>query len=373
MNQPGSLWSADPAPLLDEWVDLLQGVRNLMRQPTDGKLSSSPARMGPLSKRNQSRSPAPDQKSSLALINDTIKTDSETDFDVGFATVPLSYDGNRAVYWVHPEQIMELQVLLLQYMSPFPTSGRRRSGGQTPKNASPVEPRAESSLSDRPGDAHVVVIDELDNFAQTQSSVTVSDAEDSADTIPTRAAGTVCWSGNGEGVIVLDPTAGPGNMKSAKIKPKYLGALLDTSKPFHRRRSSAASSIGVTDTDVAKTQEQNTNQAREWLSQHKDMEPLVVINSKRTRFVGTHNDRYRVTWASLNTDITMSRAPSFDRMTGEWVDSVNDSKTAFPYAVLEVRDEGRKSGELIDILDRSHLVSHFESFTCLTATNIACA
>jgi len=358
LAQPDSISNVDIGPLLDQFLEILQAVRELVQQPPKPRrLSLTPA-SDPGSKLGNAVKPSIIARYPTSRIQSTIETGSEGDLDVALATYPLGDAGSRAIYWVHPEQVVELKVLLLQHMRPFPAE-RRRAGKTAPTITRAMSglSRRDSASSDRVEETHVMVLDDLDAFAQVQSSATIKDAEDSAGGVVTHTAGIGLWTGSSEAHVVVGSTIEGETARSVIVKPKHIGALLDTDSTFERRRSSVQFQPDVQSVDMADDFEQNAKRVREWLSTNPKVKPLVAIHLRRLRFVGLNNDQSQGSWATLNTDITMSRTPGLKEMVGDWW-SAAEELVEFPFAVLDVRQEGDKTAELIKFLDDSHLVSH---------------
>jgi hypothetical protein len=221
-----------------------------------------------------------------------------------------------------------------------------------------------------------VIFDDLERFARDQSAATVSEVENQAGKLTEKAAASVRWCADSEAVVVAGATpldtpesTDPRGQSTrrpriAKLKKKNISALFDLKQQFFTQlRGSDLAAYGMESTEPLV---HNVEEVRRWLSQHKEISPLVQIRSKRTRFHGSKNGSSRGTWAVLDRDIKMEKArleeigktgiltPPMEEGNMASV-SPDDEPTEFPYAVLEVRWEGGEAG-LIPALDDSHLV-----------------
>jgi hypothetical protein len=95
---------------------------------------------------------------------------------------------------------------------------------------------------------------------------------------------------------------------------------------------------------------------RQWLTEHKEVKPIAGVCSKRTRFVGLHNNAAAGIWAALDRDVYMKNSMSKDLTSADWPSATRSNAIKFPHAILEVRREGTQAASLTQALDRSHLV-----------------
>ncbi|TKA78414.1 hypothetical protein B0A49_01378 [Cryomyces minteri] len=360
-DQPGNFLKADLGLLFDQWTEVLQAVRAPFQAGVRAQARGSEKDL------TQTTAPYTRNLDTCAVVSEicnAIETGSEVDFDTALATLPLGPAGKKAVYWVHPDNLVELQVILLQHTrlykhhahgtpsaSPYDTPSR---GSLTPRRGSALN-------SDTGGDTGVLILDDLTRFAKEQSAITISDKEDAAGTVPEKATGSARWTAGGEVVVYVQEVPKDGNIAvescyAARMKDKHLHAFLDVERPFPPRTSSEtmdASNAVRSDSDV-----EQIDRVRRWLSTHPEVQPLVSIKYDRARFVALGNDSVHGSWATLDKNVVM-RGALEDRASA----SRRQGAVDFPHVVLEVRQEGEHAGELIKVLDRSHLTERVRGFS----------
>lgn len=360
---PDSFTNFDLDPFFEHWADRLQEIRFAMGsgQAVSGltSASQSPA-MNPM---------APKQSSVTVSrqIQEATAAAADVDFDAVLAAVPLGTEGSRAVYWVHPEQLVELQVLLLQYTRlafPRQTPTASTSGVGTPtitptvtRRSSCSTPRRDS-FSDKENCNGIIVFDDAEEYALLQNSVPIAVTEGSQSRPPAEAAMTSRWT-NGDLSVTLrhesDTTSSDIAPVSLKLKAKHLGIFLDTEKAF-----TPPSPLNNDSSGTSSDQDRFT-EARKWLSNNRKVVPLVGVFSRRSRFVNLQSGKDSGQWAVLDMDIKMNKVNIGDFQGKEWPTTIMQGATNFPFAVLEIRQEGKANTNLIRILDESHLVSYSHS------------
>ncbi|KAK5164006.1 hypothetical protein LTR04_002080 [Oleoguttula sp. CCFEE 6159] len=357
-NQLGTFLKANLGLLFDQWTEVLQAVRAPFQADIRAQVRRSqkdPTQATTPNTRN------PETSAIVSEIRSAIDTGSEVDFDTALATLPLGPAGKKAVYWVHPDNLVELQVILLQHTrlykyhahgtpsaSPYDTPSR---GSLTPRRGSVLN-------SETGGDTGVLILDDLARFAKEQSAITIGDKEDAAGAVPEKATGSARWTAGGEAVVYVQEVPKHGDIAvesyyAARIKVKHLHAFLDVERPFPPRPSSEtmdASNPLRSNNDV-----EQIDRVRTWLSTHPEVQPLVSIEYDRARFVALGNDYVHGSWATLDKNVVMRRALE-DRLSASASASGRQEAVEFPHVVLEVRQEGEHAGELIKVLDRSHLL-----------------
>jgi hypothetical protein len=274
------------------------------------------------------------------------------------ATVPLGSKGNKATYWIHPDHIVELQVLLLQHMRLYISNARRNASTRgTPDRRHSLTTNIDPYFGNEDS-AGLVVLDHAEAFAIKQNAGTIGSTEEVPGSIGIQAAGQVrcCASGKAAVLVCTESNiAGqpPTGVKTAKMERKHLRGFLDmTSKEDEMKHSGSAKDDAVA--------------IRQWLSEHKSTKPIAGAVSKRTRFTGLHNTPTGGIWATLDKDVSLKGTSLEDLADEDWTSSARSDATKFPHAILEVRREGNHAISLIQTLDRSHLVRqlsfdlHFE-------------
>ena len=401
LDQPTSFSRRDLQPLLLQWTNVLAAVREPFGDGTafEPGASDSVGTPNHPGAQKQSRymsplreTPGPglgeDQKSELRShspaqqLCHTSDTGSALDLDVAIATLPFGSKGGQAVYWVHYDNLVELQVLLLQYTR-LRVGAKKSSNASSPETVSPVSSRPASSnggdglLAGESGDeAGLAVIDDLNHFART------SNTSKSASTDPsTSSSGSVRWCSGRDAVIVLGNADTPqaskhirSVMKAVRLKRKHVRSLFDFTNPA---RDPPQPSFDL-ELATSPIDANALDQIRDWISSQEDFRPLVQVWSKRTRLLGLLNDWNRGVWALLDRDIKMTK-PSIDdlgrsekfcasirsHVERNKLEPSSEEPVSFPHAVLVIRWEGEQVTDLSRVLDRSHLVSKYIMFKSL--------
>lgn len=250
--------------------------------------------------------------------------------------------GGRAIYWVHSDHLVEVQVLLLKHLN-IQSSTPVSSVPQTPALSRRPSTSGLSSLtwaSEKVEDVGTIILDNLPKFAQAQSSKTIEQA------FTAGPAARIQWYGIGKdaeaSIMVnsslegIDRDDGESRYFATRLKRKHVESLINTDMPL-----------------TMKDQNENTERIRSWFQDHPDIAPLVKILARRMRFVSGGK-----VWAVLD------RGVRIFRLGEDWEGSISDPRreeegpcTAFPHAVLEVRWEGLVEPDVTTELNKSHLVS----------------
>lgn len=317
--------------LLDQYIDVLGTLRAILES------SNASGRQG-----------TEGPPSSASKLHQATQSGSVPEFDVALSTVPLGPRGTKATYWVHPDHVVEVEILLLQQ--------QMRVMRDTDSTSERANGSTWSRQNGNEDDVGLIVLDHEGRFAQKQNTRTID--EETAGAIPARGDGNAWWTPSSSAtVIVAIDTArrGAGEALVAQIKRKHLEAFLSRSSALSERSVSSPMEPPehdrLSDEDALAT-------VKHWLTMQKDVKPIASICSKRTRFVGLHNGTMGGLWASIDRDIFMtdSLPQNLDRNDGRLEDPTGLSP--FPHAVLEIRREGTQSAALINMLDRSYLVSY---------------
>lgn len=291
---------------------------------------------------------------------------SVNDFDAAFAVSHLVHGGGKkASYWVHSDNLVELHVLLLQYTRLRASAG---SSSSRPSSTSSLASSGATSSPKRGDEIGVFICDDLQWFAKSRSSATISESVEGA-------AASIRYSALDEAVIVVEaacphnqtesgdvPTIPkPGNgyhVHKTKLKKKPLRRFLEPDSQPPQGRSESHSSRGSSNNEFP-GHERICNAVEIWHPQHRDVRPLVQIQMRRTRFVGLGNTRSAGVLATLDKEIQMKRC-SPDAFKGkEDLFTFHQGGIAakrFPHAVLDIRYDGVEGAEIVAVLDRSHLV-----------------
>ncbi|KAH8730141.1 hypothetical protein GQ44DRAFT_700900 [Phaeosphaeriaceae sp. PMI808] len=347
-----SLFQLDLGYLLDQYIDVIGAIRSVFDddETTTNNLESVSAH------------------SAAARISRALEKGDELDFDLAMTTIPLGSHGNRATYWIHPDHYVEAQVLILQQLR-LHTSGTQTASRNQSAHATPI--RRTSSVANSESyfctndDVGFLVLDHAEAFAFKQNASTISSTEATKGNIVFKAAGNVhCNSFGQAAVVVCSDTKGQqqatSNIRTVRLKTKSLQGLLGE----NGQSSGDADSKTPTQQDSTQNEEDsNLAMIKEWLTNHEEARPIVGVASKRTRFVGLHNNSAGGIWATLDKDIYMKDSMSKDLFEDDWLSTVRSKAAAFPHAVLEVRREGAQATSLIQTLDRSHLFERVRGFS----------
>lgn len=343
-SRSDSLFQLDLGYLLDQYIDVLGALRSVF--DGDNISAAQPKDV--------------DAQLPAARLAKALEHDDQLDFDLALSTVPLGTNGNKATYWVHPDHVVEVQVLLLQHMRLHTTSTKSTSR-RTSASATPLRRQSSSANTDRyfGNEDHVglQVLDFAEAFAIKQNASTIGSSEESKGNVGIKAAANVRFSASAGAAIVVctatDPhTQSAGDIRIAKLKRKFTEAFLDTSKPLPDKQN-----VRFVDRTGSFTDgEKETQTIRQWLTEHKAIKPIAGVGAKRTRFAGLHNSSSGGIWATLDREVFMKESLIKDLVNDDWAQTAIPGSHQFPHAILEVRREGSQSASLIQTLDRSHLV-----------------
>ena len=381
LNQPTAFSKRDFQPLLTQYNDVLAAVRapfesdQHVKDPRKGIGPQPKASNGSVRESHKTleqresqshhtnRAPA---NSPATQIQAACQGPSDVDFDNALVILPLGKFGGKASYWVHPDNLVELHVLLLRY-----TRLRRASSQCTENpdsNGSKHQSRRQSTngngnylVNGADEDAGLVICDDLQSFARRRSGAPISDTEESAGGVLESAAATVQYSSSGEALLTINTSLNdakeshtPRPFKSSKIKKKFVRYLFGSGQ--------SKSAIPTLD-EQGSEESEDLRPMQKWLNGHQEIQPLVNLQSKRTRFVGLRNDDSGGMWATLDRDIVM-KTTSKEFFCGKEGDLAFDSRetgesVSFSFAVLEVRYEGGSGTDFLAALNESHLVRLF--------------
>ncbi|KAF1939735.1 hypothetical protein EJ02DRAFT_456608 [Clathrospora elynae] len=340
-SRPDSLFQLNLGYLLDQYID----VQDALRSAFDA--DSTPS----------SHADNADSQSSAARVSGMLRRGEELDFDLAVTTVPLGSSGNKVTYWIHPDQVVEVQVLLLQHMRRYVGNARRKELAKA--KADRCRPLTANIHPCFANDDAVgfVVLDHAEAFAVKQNASTIGSTEEAQGNIGIKAAGNLrCVASETAAVVLCTGTEGQlsTHVKTAKLQRKALQAFLDTSSVSSDFKS-AEQANGSSQDDASAI--------RQWLIEHPLTRPIAGAVSKRTRFVGLHNSSTGGIWATLDEDVYVKDTLYEDLINDDWATAARSDSVKFPHAILELRREGNKATSLIQTLDRSHLVERVRGFS----------
>ena len=365
LDRPASFTHVSLAETFDRWTVLLQSIRAARLPSKPDNAAAQDGQNGQtIQFHPQTRTPQEDSATIANRFSQAIDTMNDVNFDTAFSELPLGESGSRAVYWVHSEQLIELQVLLLQHLRLYitkPTMEPLSSFSQSPV----VTRRSSMSLNghlDRETDSGVIYLDQPENYAQRQSRSTVDDSELLITASPIRAAVAARWSTSIDDAAVAFRSEKYTEKKGvAKIRRKHLGAFLDASRDFKPWKTAGQAAV-ADDLEISKNP-LTADDARSLLEKKSEIQPLAAVLSKRTRFVGLFNSSSIGQWATLDAQITYSKVAKEDLAGKDWLSNLSRNAKEFPFAVLRVRQEGKFAKDLIEVLDQSHLTERVRGFS----------
>ena len=364
LDRPMSFSKRDLRPLLAQWTEVLASVRAPFDEkadwrPTSSRAKDEMARSGGVGSEwsQDSLSITANVSSSAEYLHSIGESGSNVDIDTALALFPLGPGAAKSVYWIHPDNIVQIHVLLLQYTRlpkaknkklPFDTPPNSRSSPRGPSsaNASRPFPRTDEEVG-------VIVCDDLQRFAQRWNSETLS--EDKPGTVAEKAVASIRYSCGGDAVVVV------GTIAENISKSAQAGTRLPPSRAkFERKMVSRLFDMSKTDLPVDGNDPRDSERVCKWFREHQEVRPLVQLRSRRTRFIGRKNHKTGGIWATLDTEVLMGPSSRESVADGKSLMTIMESgkhgSMSFPHAILEVRTEGDAGTDLVSRLDASHLV-----------------
>jgi SPX domain protein involved in polyphosphate accumulation len=364
LDKPSSFTHVSLGEQFDWWTVLLQAIR-AAQKPT-APITSTAQNVNATRPRAQARKPQEDSAAIAQQFLGAVDSMNDVTFDTAFSEIPMGETGTRAVYWIHSEQLIELQVLVLQHLRLYitkPTLEPSSSFSQSPA----ISRRSSVSLNSKAAqesDSGTVYLDQPENYGQRQSSATVNDSESHITASPTRAAIAARWATSvDDAVISFRSEKYTGRKGTTKLRRKHLGAFLDAQRDFKPWKTAGQVPPINDGPDFAPGDVLTTDEARKLLEDKKDIQPLVALLSKRTRYVGLANAATAGQWATLDAQITFKKVAKDDLAGKDWISNLSRNAKEFPFAVLRVRQEGKFTRDLIEVLDQSHLTERVRGFS----------
>lgn len=384
LGRPSSFSRRDFSPLLTQWTEVLAAVRAPFSAGLQWQTGSIERNGSPEPRMDRRKSvhshnevglreavnEREDFQPSAAHIHSTCEKGSSIDVDTALAVLPLGRRAGKASYWIHPDNLVGVHILLLQFTRLWKSNSPEPTGASASSRSS-----RQSSVNDRgtevgalpEDDIGLIICDDLQRFAKRRSAATISDSENIPGRAAENAAASIRYASKGEAVVVVGTSpddfrdsaaAGtrPG-VQNAKFKRKALRDLFDveTDSSLARIKSGSSGLSGSMRAD----QVQSIDAVKTWVANHQEVRPLVQIQCKRSRFVGLSNSESGGVWALLDKDVSMRQCTSktldVDQDLLTFGERSPDSNK-FPHAILEIRYEGEGTAKLVTALDESHLV-----------------
>lgn len=281
---------------------------------------------------------------------------SPIELDAALATTPLGQQACRAAYWVHPDNVVQLQILLLQHTrirnwGRSPTTSKSTTGPESSPRGS-VSGYVNDCLNTGGHDFGLIACDDPDQFVAHQKGEPVGDTENSSGSTLQKSATTIRYSSEEDLLLAVSvarrrPENGKqGFFRTHRLKKKAIGHLFESSSDEDRFTMNPSDGF---------------KQYHSWLAKHPEIQPLVQIRYKRCHSVGIHNVETSGIWATLDTDVDMRTCSkvSISNKDQDVLSFGNRGESElhrFPLAILEVRIEGPNPSGLVAALEASHLV-----------------
>jgi SPX domain protein involved in polyphosphate accumulation len=270
---PDSFYQLDLGHLLDQYIDVLGALRTAFNVSS----SSDPPSAG-------TKVSSPSMR-----ISQATQKGRDIDFDLALVLTPLGARGAKATYWIHPDHIVETEVLLLQHMRLHSEPKASTLGSSPVATRRPQTPTVVEKCFDNEDAIGLLVLDHPESFAIKQNASMIGASEETAGTLQVKSAGNARWTSSGDAAVVVDSKPHTGDeFILAQLKRKHIPVFLNTTVPFHPQHGSGLREQGIQAVDQASTS--NITAVRDWLNEHQEVKPVAGICSKRTRFVGLHNN-----------------------------------------------------------------------------------
>lgn len=354
-NNPKAFDRQDLNPLLLQYNELLSAVR----APFEAGMTWSAKTEEALSdNRRGSETQLPEDSRTPYELQKIFEGGTNLEVDAALAALPFGSKAGHTSYWIHPDNVLQLHILLLQY-------SRLKVGNSvatTPRE--PVDPfmgpnHTSESFNHARFTSHetngIVVCDDFASFAKGRSGITIDQLEAGAGHRVEASAASIRYAPSGECLVLAYPneSTNDGSLSGsclsmpADFKAKAL-------RPIFRGEKASEEQKAVTTSNIQFLGD-NSNKVRQWFQENPKVQPLVHLRYKRSRFVGLGNTKDHGTWATLDGDIYLKKSSLDD------LEMPSDSSEfqSFPHYVLEIRWEGEDTPELVRILHDSYLVSAF--------------
>jgi len=343
MQAGDNFTKTDLHPFVAQYEELLDSVRNLYNE----HVSTSAARPKTLG-RSLSDQYQP-VNSPFSHVQDIVERGKQVEFDHLMASLRIGQSGKNAVYWVHTDNLVELQVLLSQY-SRASTAYRK-----TPLNGStPPSPSRHDSFSSHQNYFDVIA-DNQDRYLVERNSQTLEANESRRGSTLQLAAVHARGVKDEEAAFIARRI--PDHQQSAKldrviVKRKCIQSFLERDPSFSPQKA-AMPSVNFADSEPNSAG--SIQDMRHWISQQEDIHPIATIQSQRSRFYDIASNASAVLLATLDSSISIHY--------GVTLESGVRGCSNFPYSVLRIRQEGPHQSTLIPVLDKSHLVERVRGFS----------
>ena len=314
LDRRTSFSRTDFEPLLALWTEVLASVRAPFIDDINARSHSAQFKRGELQSQRQRSLESPTTRGQAARSQDVTKDPSNAAvlqaawedgsalaIDTALATIPFGHGAAKATYWIHPDNIVQIHVLLLQYTR-LQRSNETISSPESPsspRGSISCHPARSSSRTDE--EMAIIICDDLERFAQRQSSETISDAENRVGLASEKAVASIRYSLNDDAVVVVNTAtrdAGKSVGSNREIATRKVKIKRKAMRRLFRTSSDGKGAIAADDL-------KDVEPVSEWFAGHQDVQPLVQLQLRRTRFVGLKNNARSGLWATLDKDVLM--------------------------------------------------------------------
>lgn len=223
----------------------------------------------------------------------------------------------KAVFWVHSSNIVELQILLLQFVRSYNSTCRQ------------------SSMLSMPGTPH-------DSSTNT-SNASASTFQVVADGPSRDAPPLLHIKGSIRDDTCIVSWTDTGSQNSCEVRRKFLNPLLMRSKNVMTAKL-------VPQVEQSEDNIVRVDAFRAWYETRNDVQPLCTLLSQRSRLFSLDDLGSGARLAVLDNNVSFAPGLTIDKQDDE-------HNTAFPHGVLEIYQIGQLKVDLISLLKESHLVS----------------
>lgn len=302
-------------------------------------------------------------ESTAAYLDCLTRRGSFVEFDTALVSTPTGPHSQKVVYWVHPDNIMDVHILLMRtsnlktwekILDPTASShgGSSASSRRVSLDAGASDPRNTGGK-----ETTFLICDEIARSRFQNSPVAEGSEEMAGGQALQQAAVRVQYCHSERFLLAVDTggeffSKSPVNLPESRIHI----AKFERRPPLHDYGGYSPEAYKLID-DF-----RDAKEAYQWLKDHPKTRPIAQVRSKRSQFVGLENSAKLGIYTTLNTDIKMAKCRQDALSLKDSSDLILRSKPygdwrPFPFAVLEVRVEGECSPAHLEMLDETHLVS----------------
>ncbi|MDI1487312.1 MAG: hypothetical protein OHK93_006581 [Ramalina farinacea] len=359
LNRESSLFNHNFQILLSHYTEILTALRSTHDVTSQATASHSSRRKPSTSPTQQQPGKQTCKPSSAAILYAASHGGNPTDFDAALAIVPLGDNAVRASYWIHVDNLMNIEILVLQHTSHLTAAANSSLNKKSQRHDSDASTR--DYTSNEAKNHGLIVCDDLQAFSERQGGEIISDMENRPGASNEKAVATIRFCNSDNAIVTVDSLNGPRiGDPDLQTNARYIQSRL-------KRKAIRRLFLPGHDTDCECTDHDLAN-LNKWFADHPRVKPLVKITSTRSRFQGLGDSLdEKGAWATLDRNIAMERCTQADLATRKSMFSVqsvrDDGAQRFPHAVLEVHCENGGGSSLLKALDGSHLAERVRGFS----------